>query len=208
MGTLLSPLLEQIDSEPREFSGLVDQLIIEAENRGDAATFWPLWSMIATRVRRARWLSSLERRSYGSELIRSVFLNGPWRQGLREWRLLGANHRHVDDLFSSLPVVDAVLESYLRYLLSIGKPSLPNAVGVVDRRFGAGLAGLLVASKSAREALDQLVSRLMFEELPALQRAPLRDAMLRLLEALIHAGSSNAFLLREDFLTPSSGAVR
>ena len=56
--------------------------------------------------------------------------------------------------------------------------------------------------------MDQLVSRLMFEDLPGLQSVTLRAPTLTLLDALVQAGSSNAFLLREDFLTPSGGVGR
>jgi len=135
-------------------------------------------------------------------------LNTQWNPGLREWRLLGSAHVQIDSVFLTLPAAGTVLEAYLRFLTDIGARSLPSAIAHIDSKFGTALESVLRESSNARFLLDQIVSRLMFEQLPALQRPALRDPMLRLLEALIQGGSSNAFLLREDFLTPSGAAAQ
>ncbi len=141
-------------------------------------------------------------------MIRSLLLSKGWKEGVREWRLLGAASQRVDALFVALPVSSLALEAYGDYLLSIGKSSLPAAVRIIQSRMGDRLEDALRRSSSARTAMDQLVSRLMFEDLPGLQSATLRAPTLALLDALVQAGSSNAFLLREDFLTPSGGIGR
>ena len=204
---LLSPVLAQIDGEPSEVADFVNQLIVVVDRKGDSATFWPLWILFAARVRRARWINATATgRSSGQTLVDRLFLNIPWNDGLREWRLLGDFHREIDNLFIALPAGSKLLEAYGQYLLAVGKRSLPEAIMLVDTKFGAQLESTVQRSKSCKYLLDQLVSRLMFENLSALQRPALRGPMLRVLDALIQGGSSNAFLLREDFLTPSGSA--
>lgn len=206
---LLDFVLPQVDEEPKEFSGLLEQMLVAADRRGNTDTFWPLWAAVVERVKAARWVEAVSSgRSWGDDLVRHVFLNAQWNQGLREWRLLGAAYVQIDNAFLALPAAGIVLEAYLRYLTDIGARSLPGAVAHIDSKFGSTLEFELRASRNARFLLDQIVSRLMLEQLPALQRPALRDPMLRLLEALIQNGSSNAFLLREDFLTPSSTAAQ
>lgn len=206
---LLDLVLAQVDEEPKEFAGLLEQMLVAADRRGNADTFWPLWAAVVERVKAARWLEAVTSgRSWGDDLVHRVFLNTQWNPGLREWRLLGAAHVQIDNAFLALPPAGIVLEAYLRFLSDIGARSLPGAVAHIDSKFGTALESVLRASSNARFLLDQIASRLMFEQLPALQRPALRDPMLRLLEALIQAGSSNAFLLREDFLTPSGVGSR
>lgn len=208
-GALLAPVLAQVQSEPREFARLVEDMIVAADQRGDATTFWSLWSHIATEAKNAQWFASLsDDRSWGGELVRSLFLQTSWTEGLREWKHLGSSHRDIDALFMALPAGSLMLEAFVRYLLKVGKASLPGAVNLIHAKFGVQLEQALKSSNSAKTSMDQLVSRLMFEDLPALQAPALRGAMLAILDALVQAGSSNAFLLREDFLTPSGGAGR
>lgn len=206
---LLDFVLPQVDEEPKEFADLLEQMLVAADRRGNADSFWPLWAAVLDRVAAAQWIQAVTSgRSWGDELVRHVFLNTQWNPGLREWRLLGAAHVQIDNAFLALPAAGIVLEAYLRFLTDIGARSLPGAVAHIESKFGTALESALRASSNARFLLDQIVSRLMFEQLPALQRPALRAPMLRLLEGLIQAGSSNAFLLREDFLTPSGAAAR
>ncbi|MDN4591706.1 hypothetical protein DBA29_24790 [Xenophilus aerolatus] len=206
---LLQRVLPQVAGEPNEFAKLLDDLIRAADARGDGTTFWTLWALIAAEAQKAKWFAELrDDRSWGGSLIRSLLLSKGWKAGVREWRLLGAASQRVDALFVALPVGGLALEAYGDYLLSIGNPSLPAAVRIIQSRMGEMLEDALKRSSSARTAMDQLVSRLMFEDLPGLQSATLRAPTLALLDALVQAGSSNAFLLREDFLTPSGGVGR
>lgn len=208
-GPLLKQVLPQVASEPNEFARLLDGLIRAADARGDGTTFWTLWALIATEAQKAMWFPDLrDERSRGGSLIRSLLLSKGWKAGLREWKLLGAASQRVDALFMALPVSSLALEAYGDYLLSIGTPSLPAAVRLIQSRMDDRLEDALRRSNSARTVMDQLVSRLMFEDLPKLQSATLRAPTLALLDALVQAGSSNAFLLREDFLTPSGGVGR
>lgn len=206
---LLAPTLPLIDSEPDEYANLVEDMLLAADRRGDAAIFWALWRTVAERAKAASWASSgLSDRSWGGKLVRKLLLNTVWKSGLRRWTLLGEAHHSIDQLFTDFPPVGVVLDAYCVYLLAVGADSLPGAVGLIHLKFGNQLSQALKQSKSAQSRMDQLASRLMFEHLPALQTAALRTPMLAILDSLIQAGSSNAFLLREDFVTPSGGAAR
>jgi len=206
---LLAPTLPLIDSEPDEYANLVEDMLLAVDRRGEPGIFWALWRTVAERAKAASWASSgLSDRSWGSKLVRKLLLNTLWKSGLRRWTLLGEAHRSIDQLFTDFPPVGVVLEAYCVYLLAVGADSLPGAVGLIHLKFGNQLSQALKQSKSAQSGMDQLASRLMFEHLPALQTTALRTPMLAILDALIQAGSSNAFLLREDFVTPSGGAAR
>jgi hypothetical protein len=206
---LLAPTLTLVDSEPDEYADLVEDMLLAADRRGDAVIFWVLWEMIAERAKGASWASSgLSDRSWGSKLVRKLLLNTLWRSGLRRWTLLGEAHRLIDQIFTDFPPVGVVLEAYCVYLLAVGADSLPGAVSLIHLKFGNQLPQALKQSMAAQSGMDQLASRLMFEHLPALQTPAYRAPMLAILDALIQAGSSNAFLLREDFVTPSGGAAR
>jgi len=91
----------------------------------------------------------------------------------------------------------------VRFLYTIGQRQLPDAFIEVDellRRVGD------VASTSKWETacyLEYLLGRFVYAQPFRLKRdARLRDAVLRLLDALVSSGSSAAYRMRDDFVTP------
>lgn len=97
--------------------------------------------------------------------------------------------------------------AYLHYLLYVGRKSLPEAFALIDQKWEGPIEQALQSSERARIYLDQVMSRAMFEDYRKLQQPAVRQAVLRLLNALVQAGSSSAFLLREDFITPTGAGV-
>lgn len=101
-----------------------------------------------------------------------------------------------------------MLDAYVRYLREIGQDSLPNAFVSIAERMGPGLATALQVNANLRWALDALVARTLFENLAQVRaRAALRDAMMMILDAMVVAGSSAAFQLRDDFVTPQAAGL-
>jgi hypothetical protein len=100
-----------------------------------------------------------------------------------------------------------VLESYLHYLYYIGKDSLPEAFCLIVDKFGDSL-GNVSSNDNIQWYLDALIYRVIYEDLRKLKTTPrLRDATMHILDALVQAGSSVAFQLRDDFVTPYSNVA-
>ena len=94
-------------------------------------------------------------------------------------------------------------DSYLRFLYHVGEQSLPQAFILLLRKLSSSAPNLLLRSGNSRYRLEILLQRYVYAK-PLLlkQRVELREAVLGLLEVLILLGSSAAFKMRDDFVTP------
>lgn len=206
---LVQPLLGAISKSPDEVAGLLRRLLSLEDGRTSATPFWDLWRIFADQVRKASWLENIDREhAYGQGLVRVTFLNTHWKEGIQSWSRLGANFEDVDNHFQAIPASTFVLESYLHYLYHIGKDSLPNAFVLIAEKFGDSLSTSVSSDGNIRWYLDALLDRVMYEDLKKLKATPrLRIATMCILDALVQAGSSVAFQLRDDFVTPNSNVA-
>ena len=97
------------------------------------------------------------------------------------------------------------MDAYVRFLYHIGEQSLPEAFIRIFQKSQAGDPKKLFRDSNTRYRLEILLQRYVYAK-PLLlkERAALREAVLALLDTLIDLGSSAAFTMRDDFVTPIS----
>jgi hypothetical protein len=95
------------------------------------------------------------------------------------------------------------MEAYIRFLYHVGEQSLPDAFIWIYKKSEAYDPKKLFRNSNTRYGLEVLLQRYVYSK-PLLlkERAALREAVLALLDALIDLGSSAAFRMRADFVTP------
>lgn len=200
---LAQPFLELVASEPREVADFVHDLIAGADGTADDS-FWPLWQRFADATVAAPWVERLLREQpYEKSLIQRLFLLTYWKEGIQDWdRLDGEVHR-VHSLAECLPPAAVCVEAYARFLYTIGQQSLPDAFMVVDGVVARGHGAALVSEPETAFYLESLLGRFVYGQPHRLKvDHRLRDAVLRLLDLLVVAGSSAAYRMRDDFVTP------
>jgi hypothetical protein len=132
-----------------------------------------------------------------------VFLLSYWKEGVDHWSRLEGNAHRVDELFLGLPASAVTLEAYLRFLSSIGSRSLPEAFVRIARKLREGDAGEMLCRTNSVFVLESLLRRYVYSEPVKLKSVPkLRSAVLACLDSLVEAGSSAAYRMRDDFVTP------
>jgi hypothetical protein len=201
---ILRPALNAVDRHSREISWLLLGMIGIEDETPSTEKFWRLWRLFAESVRRASWLAQIdEPHSDGRELLAAVFLGTSWKENIRNWRSLEGYEHHLHSLFEDLPASSTVMEAYLRFLYHIGEKSLPKAfVRIANRLVGNRATGLL-GGRDSVFMLETLLRRYVYGRPLELKRnSQLRNAILQLLDALIDIGSSAAFRMRDDFVTP------
>jgi hypothetical protein len=207
---IFSPMLEQVERQSDKVANLLTSMMISLDQRqgGDAA-FWTVWTAITERITLSLWISDLaDPYASGKELVHQAFFNIRWTRNLRRWVRLQGHFADVDRLFTRLPASGFVLDAYVRYLHDIGEDSLPNAIVLIVEKMGDSLSAILQADSSLQWYLDSLVTRMLFEQLAEIRRVPTqRNAMMKILDALVQAGSPAAFQLRDDFVTPKATAL-
>ena len=122
---------------------------------------------------------------------------------VRDWKPLEGQQHRLRDLFSSLPSSRTALESYSYYLCKIGSSTLPASIADLAAKLSTPNPATLL-SEATVIYLEEILTRLIYGGNRQLRaQVDLRQSSVKLLDALVAAGSSVAYKLRDDFLTPA-----
>lgn len=201
------PFLAAVEKHPREIKGFVEFLVVEADRSNEPDSFWEMWQAFADAIVEAPWLEQLDTRyGYGKELVRAIFLGNYWKENVRHWhRLEGQGHR-VDKLAAQFQGSVTVFNAYCRFLYDIGESLLPRAFALVADSLAADEPLAMLSDQNTVFLLESLLRRYVYSEPERLKSDPaIRRAVLALLDHLVEAGSSAAYRMRDDFVTPLRG---
>jgi hypothetical protein len=203
---VLLPILDAVDRHPREVYPIVQGLTLQEDRSPNTNQYWYLWDLFATRVKSASWVQSLDQEHpTGSEMLTAIFMNSYWKDDVRHWRSVEGHAHRVDALFEALPPAAVVFDSYLRFLYHIGERSLPQAFIRIEAALQRGDAAAMLAGSNSVFMLEVLLQRHVYGRPLELKRTKAqREAVLSLLDILVESGSSAAFRMRDDFVTPAN----
>ncbi len=202
---VLRPIVEAIDRHPRETHNILQGLTNIEDSSPNTAHYWFLWDLFADGVKRAKWVAHLDSdHPWGSEMLSTIFLTLWWKDDVRHWRSLEGHADHVDALVEALPPTWIVLDCYVRFLYHIGERSLPAAFVRVADSLKRGDPQAMLRESNTIFLLEVLLQRHVYGRPLELKRDPaIRRAVLFLLDVLVENGSSAAFRMRDDFVTPA-----
>ena len=203
---VLAPILDAIDQHPDEVLWLVQGLTQIEDVSPNTRHYWHVWQLFADRIKSATWLNQVDRPHHPAHgLIAAIFLTLYWKDEVRHWRSLEGYSDRVHSLFDSLRISDVILNRYLAFLYHIGEKSLPDAfVRIANQIRGRDVHALLQNTESVF-LLEVLLQRNVYGRPAVLKADPrTREATLFLLDALVDGGSSAAFRMRDDFVTPTA----
>lgn len=203
---VLRPVLDAIDHHSREIYPIVDGLTAKEDRSPNTAQYWCLWNLFAEAVKRAKWSARMNgEHPTGGELLGAIFLTRWWKDDVRHWKSLEGHAHRVHGLFEALPPSSIVLDNYVRFLYHIGERSLPQAFVIVSNALRQGDAQAMLRLTNTVFLLEVLLQRHVYGRPLELKRdQEIRKAVLSLLDFLVEAGSSAAFRMRDDFVTPMS----
>jgi hypothetical protein len=204
---VLTPLLAAVDRHSSELKSVMQGLTRLQGADPNTPQYWFLWGLIADAVKRAKWIARLDtdRHPDGTDLLSAVFLTLYWKDNIRHWPFLNRYANRVHALFEALPTTSVVLDCYTRFLYHIGERSLPDAFIRVGDALRHGNTQKMLAKSNTVFMLEVLLQRYVYGRPLALKRDNrIRDAVLFILDCLVESGSSAAFRMRDDFVTPAS----
>jgi hypothetical protein len=203
---IMQPILSGIDSYPREIHWILLGLINIEDRQPNTELFWRLWELFADKIRYAEWLPGVDNEyPSGGEMVSAIFLGTYWKDDVHHWRSLDGHAWRIHKLFEDLPASSTILDNYVRFLYSIGRQSLPEAFVRIANRIKSGEPVHLLRDSNTVFMLEILLRRYVYgSPLELKRRNDLREAVLYLLDVLIERGSSAAFRMRDDFVTPVS----
>lgn len=202
----LGPVLSAIDRHSRELRSIMQGLTTIQDSDPNTPQYWFLWGLFAGAVKRAKWVAHLsDEHPEGSELLSAIFLTAFWKDNVRHWRFLEGYAQLVHALFEALPLTSIVLDDYVRFLYHVGERSLPEAFVRVEDALQGGDAQVMLNKTNTVFLLEVLLLRHVYGRPLELKRAPtIRQAVLFILDSLVDSGSSAAFRMRDDFVTPAT----
>ncbi len=201
--TLCQPFIELVDEKPREVSSFLQDLV-SAEDRTHLGrkTFWRVWDEFAKQAIKASWLKHLDSEYFsGQEFLRVMFLGLHWKRGVKTWKPHEGFEDRIVSFFEALPPSSVAFEQMSIYLYYIGDMTLPTAYLSVANKIEK--APEKFSSKTLISFFEQSLLRHVYGNLQNLKAKPeIRQAVVRILDELVEKGSSAAFRMRDDFVTP------
>ena len=203
---ILKPIVDAVDRHPDKVHWFLVGLIGVEDLQPNTAQFWMLWKLFADKVRRSNWLARIDdEHASGREMLSAIFLGTWWKKEVRHWRSLEGHAENINMLFDDLPTSSRVLNGYVRFLHHVGEQSLPQAFIRIMNRLQQGDHRQMLRNGNTVFLLELLLQRYVYGRPLELKRQnDLRNAILGLLDLLIENGSSAAFRMRDDFVTPLS----
>ena len=201
---ILTPILDAVNRHPDKVYRVLVKLITTEDRCQKTAHFWSLWKLFADKIRTATWLDHVDdNHPLGGELMGAVFLVTWWKDDIRHWRSLEGYADNVHLLFEELPASAMILDEYVRFLYHIGEQSLPMAFTRIAQRLSSANPQQLLQKSNTVFMLESLLQRYVYSRpLELKQSNDLKEAVLCLLDLLVERGSSAAFHMRDDFVTP------
>jgi hypothetical protein len=207
--TIVAPLRAAVEKHPEKVGSVFEDLTFREDRDPATERYWALWEMFAAQAANASWLPDVDSKySEGKQFLTAVFLSSNWKEATRHWKSVTGHADEIHGLFERLPLSRTSLHRYLHFLYHVGEESLPQAfVRLHDKLRNANVAELLTERDSSF-VLESLLLRYVYAKPLELKRQhDLREAVLFLLDALVETGSSSAFRMRDDFVTPLSAAT-
>ena len=200
------PFLEIVASHPSEVEDFVTYLIAQEDLATKSQTsFWEIWNALGDQLVGATWSCDIsDAHSKGMAMTNKILFGIPWNEGVHHWNRLEGHEGDVDALVGRLASASPILEAYARYLDGIGRRSLPAAFSSVADMLRKGAPDELLVNQNTVLHLESQLGRYVYSEPYRLKSDPmLRSAVVYILDQLVEAGSSAAYSMRDDFVTPA-----
>jgi hypothetical protein len=203
---LWEPFANAVRKDP-DVVAKVFQRLIGAEDRArKGAAFWAIWQETKERLLQVPDLHRLLTHEHsdfadlGSTLLLDLVR---WKQDAKDWDPLHGHQTQLLELFGTIGTAPQICYSFLRLLDSVGSSLLPDALTLLDDRLQHGDRQAMIGTRDALFTLTCILTPLVFGQTSILRKSPvLRDAALRVLDAMVASGSSAGYRMREFLITP------
>lgn len=188
------------ESSPEKVADFLESLMIKEDEATGPTNFWHVWKVYASKTLACSWIDDLDYEHLeGRKLVSKLFLSTQWKENLRSWARLEYASNEIDEFYLSLPKSDFAIECYVKFLHDIGEKFLPEGYKHLANRIERGTK----LNANSIWYLEKLLSREIFSNPRNLKKDPdVQDAIIYILDYLVNQGSSSAYRMRDDFVTP------
>ncbi len=204
---LWRPFSVSIPDHADEVAEIFHELIRAEDRVHEKSTFWTLWKETETRILAVSNVAELvsDERGDLTKLASALLLDIPWKEEAKEWEPLRAHESKIRDFVNKVGSAPPICRSFIRLLDSIGNFLLPDALGWLDDCLRIGDGAITLNDRDSLFRLSRILTPPVFGQTNILRKTPaLRDAVLKILDAMVDQGSSSAFRMREFLITPAA----
>lgn len=203
---LWAPFKEVIHSHASEVADVFHSLVYAEDRLNLGVGFWAIWKETRTALFQVRdWEDKLAyANSDFQKLFSALLLDGvQWKASIREWPPLRGHYDEMKDLILAVAHTPQAFKSSIRLLVGVGAILLPQALIWIDFVMQKGAVHLLVGGRTELFNLSRILSQFVFGRTSLLRHdEALRNAALRILDAMINQGSSAAYRMRDALISP------
>jgi hypothetical protein len=200
---LMEPIFGIACRFPKKAADVVKWLILGlGEDTAQSETLWDLWQRFADDFTASELPIGVDNEySDARKLMRELFLGINWG-AQRDWPPLRGQAHRITSFFERLLPTECGFEFYSYFLAKAGSKSLPGGLLSIASKLST-VSGSQILNETAVFYLEQILTQLIYGGNRGIRVEPeLRSSALTILDHLVAAGSSAAYKLREDFLTP------
>ena len=203
------PLLDAVNKFPDDVSSFIDMLNKQGSMQySNSNCFWDVWQAFACAIIDAPPPSLSYRQSVRAQLIDSMLFRTVWQGKPHSWAHLADHTEKINEFMARLPATPPVLTSFIRYLYYVGQSSLPESFAAVRACLQKRNSADLLGRGDTVFHLELLLGQYVYSRSAnAVSDPELRNTIIAILDRLVDAGSSTAYLMRDDFVTPNTNSL-
>jgi hypothetical protein len=203
-----APLVKAVPTNAEQVAETFEQLIYAADGTEENHSFWTIWADTRRGLFSvSNWKERMKKERSGlAKLASRLLLDGIfWKENARDWKPAHGHERELRELALCAGTVPRVCKSLIRLLDGVGAFLLPEGLLWLDEVIQRGNPYELIGDRNSLFSLSRILTPLVFSRTGTLRSATtLRDATLRILNAMVDQGSSAAFRMRDFLITPTA----
>jgi len=203
-----APFVKTIPANAEEVAGMFEQLIYATDGAEEHRSFWAIWADTRQALFSVSdWKDRMKRERSGlAKLASTLLLDGIfWKEHARDWKPAHGHEKELREIVLQAGTVPRVCKSFIRLLDGVGAFLLPKGLLCLDEVVQSGNPDELIGDRNSLFSLSRILTPFVFSQTATLRSVPdLRDATLRILNAMVDQGSSAAFRMRDFLISPTA----
>ncbi|TSA32164.1 MAG: hypothetical protein D4R65_10010 [Verrucomicrobiaceae bacterium] len=196
-------LVDAIPGQPQEAADFLKCLISAEAQLQTTGRFWLHWQAFADAyIGHSLGLRADDEHSDTAELLNIILLGIEWKTDTHDWKPLHGQRERILHFFEQLPASARAVSAFTAMVNRFASEFLPASLPLLAEKLVAQSPGGLL-SRFTLMQLEEALSGLVYSGAVEVRRDPvLQSATMTILDCMVEAGSSAAFRIRDDFVTP------
>lgn len=200
---VIASLVAAAHEEPKEAAEFLKCLIHSEDQLQTETRFWQHWQAFADAFQaHSMGATADEEYSETAELVSAILLGVEWKSDTHDWKSLRGHGAQVSEFVRKNLAGSRMISAFAGLVNRFASEFLPASLLVLAEMLSSRTSSGLLSNFTLMQ-LEEALSGLIYSGAVEVRRDPgLRNATMVVLDAMVEAGSSGAFRIRDDFVTP------